>query len=124
VEDDTSPIGLFKALFNEFLTDRAMAQTKEQILNKRVFFDPRIARYYFRTCDLSEFVFTTKNFRYYAPGELHALLRDFNAMPTRIKTESGKQLRVYEITREDVSNISNIKTEVFKAEFNKEKEPF
>jgi len=119
-EDDTTPIALFKSMFVEFLTDRAMAQTREQILNKRVYYDQKTARYYFRTIDLSDYVFILKGFRYYAPGELHGLLRDFKATPTRIKTEGGRQLRVYEIAESDVKNIGNIAVEVFKAKFNEQ----
>lgn len=123
-DDDTTPIGLFKNLFTEFLTNRAMAQTKEQIFNKRVYFDEKTARYYFRTSDLSDFVFIAKGFRYFAPGELHGLLKDFKAAPTRIKTESGRQLRVYAISVDDVKNMGTIATEVFKAEFVAKEEAF
>jgi hypothetical protein len=124
VEDDTSPITLFKSLFMDFLLNRAMAQTKEQILNKRVFFDKDRARYYFRTVDLSDFVFVTKGFRYYAPGELHALLHDMNAQPGRIKTETGKQFRVYMMTQKDVEAVMQVKAEVFEAEFKADVEQY
>jgi len=123
-EDDTSPITLFKNLFIDFLLNRAMAQTKEQILNKRVYFDKEVGRYYFRTVDLSDYVFVTKGFRYYAPGELHALLNDMHAQPCRIKTETGKQFRVYGITQKDIESIMHVKPEVFEAEFKKEPEQY
>lgn len=123
-EDDTTPIGLFKNLFIEFLTDRAMAQTREQILNKRVFHDSKEGKYYFRTSDLSDFLFIMKGFRFYAPGELHGLLKDFKAEPTRIRTERGQQLRVYCMTEEAVKNIGFVEAEVFEANFTKEKEQF
>lgn len=124
VEDDTSPITLFKSLFIEFLLNRAPAQTREQILNKRVYFDKEVERYFFRTVDLSDFVFVAKGFRYYAPGELHALLHDMRAVPARIKSESGKQFRVYGITRKDVDNIMHVKAEVFEAKFETETEQY
>lgn len=123
-EDDTSPITLFRNLFVDFLLNRAMAQTKEQILNKRVYHDKDLDRYYFRTIDLSDYVFVTKGFRYYAPGELHALLHDMHAQPGRIKTESGKQFRVYMITQKDLEAVTNVKAEVFEAEFKKEPEQY
>ena len=116
-EDDTTPIGLFKSIFLEFLTERAMAQTKEQILNKRVYFDERRNEYYFRTQDLSDFVYLVKSFRFYSPGALHGLLRDFKAEPTRIVTESGKQVRVFCMTQLDVDNLGFYVPPVFKAEF-------
>lgn len=119
-EDDTTPIGLFKSMFIEFLTDRAMAQTKEQIFNKRVFYDAHTNRYYFRTADLSDYIFIARAFRYYAPGELHGILKDFKAVATRIKTESGRQLRVYEIAKNDLLNLGNIQTDTFEAKFENE----
>jgi len=64
-EDDTSPVGLFRSIFTEFLTERAMAQTRDQILNKRVYIDPKTATYYFRSQDLSDFLFLVKGFRYF-----------------------------------------------------------
>ena len=123
-EDDTTPIGLFKSIFIEFLTAHAMAQTKAQILNKRVYQDPKNKQYYFRTQDLSDFVFVVKGFRYFLPGTLHGLLRDFKAEPTRIKTESGQQFRVYTITEENVNDIGYMNAPVFKAEFTSKKEPY
>lgn len=123
-EDDTSPIGMFKALFIEFLDDRAMAQTKEQIFNRRVYKDDKNGKYYFRTCDLSDFMFVAKAFRYYSPSELHGLLRDFKAEPCRIKTESGRQIRVYSMTSEAVANIGKVEVEPFKAEFTKDDDKF
>lgn len=123
-EDDTTPIGLFKSILIEFLTERAMAQTKEQILNKRVYFDPKLKYYYFRAQDLSDFMFLVKGFRYYLPGALHGLLRDFKAEPTRIKTESGKQFRVYSISKDNVELIGYYDAPVFKAEFESKKEPY
>ena len=123
-EDDTTPLGILKSLINEFLTDRAMAQTKEQIFNKRVYYDAETTTYYFRTVDLNDFLFTVKLFRYYTPSELHGMLRDFKATPVRIRTESGKQLRVYSITKEQLKNIGLIETEVFKAEFKAKEEQF
>jgi len=123
-EDDTSALMLFKNLFVEFLLNRAPAQTKEQILNKRVFKDTRTNRYMFRTSDLSDFVFLSKGFRYYSPGELHGVLRDFHAKPARIKSETGKQFRVYEITYADVKKLTMLEVETFKADFSDKEERF
>jgi len=123
-EDDTSPIMLFKELFLEFLLERAFAQTKDQVLNKRVFFDLQTKRYYFRAQDVSEFIFITKNFRFFPPGALHSLLHDFKADPTRLRTETGRQLRVYELTTEALKEISKFRAEAFKANFEADKEQF
>jgi hypothetical protein len=123
-EYDSSPMALFKELVKEFLNNRSRAVTKDQILGKRVFYDEGHQVYYFRSVDMSEFVWGIKNFRYYNPGELHGFLRDFKAKPTRIRTETDKQIRVYEMSRADVNNIANINVETFKANFEGEKEQF
>jgi hypothetical protein len=123
-EDDTSPFALFITLFGEFLLHRAMASTRDQILMKRVYFDAERVCYYFRSGDLSDYLFIGKNFRYYAPGELHGLLRDVKARTTRIKTESNKQLRVYEISQVDVDRLGEIDTRPFEAKFDTNEEQF
>jgi hypothetical protein len=123
-EDDTSPVGLLRSIFTEFLTERAMAQTKDQILNKRVYHDEKIKCYYFRSQDLSDFVFLVKGFKYFLPGQLHGYLKDFKAEPTRIKSESGKQFRVYTITEANVKALGYITIEMFKADFNNKEEQY
>lgn len=123
-EDDTTPIGLLRSILTEFLTERAMAQTKEQILNKRVYCDPDTGCYYFRAQDLSDYVFLVKSFRYFLPGQLHGLLRDFKAEPTRIKTESGKQFRVYCITKDNVADLGFVAVDMFKASFKAKEEQY
>lgn len=122
-DDDTTPIGLLRMFFIEFLTERAPAQTRAQLLSKRAYLDEKTATYYFRTSDLSEFLFVTKNFRFFGPSDLHGILRDFKAKPTRIKTEQGKQIRVYEISKENLAEIGEARDTPFKAKFN-EKEDF
>jgi hypothetical protein len=101
-----------------------MAQTRDQICGNpgRVYFDEKVDKYYFRTNDLTEFVFVTKMFKYYGPSEVHAMLRDFKAEATRINTESGRQVRVYAITREAVAGIGHVRGEAFKAEFKREED--
>ena len=125
-EDDTSPIGIFKSLFVQFLTERAMAQTKDQVYGHpgRVYLDEKVNKYYFRTCDLTEYLFVTKLFKYYAPGEVHGILHDFGAEAIRVTSETGRQIRVYAITQAAVTGIGRIKTEPFKAEFKKQDAEF
>ena len=125
-EDDTSPLGIFKSLFIQFLTERAMAQTKDQIAGHpgRVYLDEKDNAYYFRTQDLTEYLFVTKLFKYYMPAEVHGILRDFRADATRITTESGRQVRVYAIKHDDLASIGRIRSEPFKAEFKSKDEDF
>lgn len=122
--DDTSALGLLRSIITEFLTERAMAQTKDQILNKRVYFDENTFTYYFRSQDLIDFVFLVKGFHYFQPRDLHGYLRDFKAKPTRIVSESGKQIRVYSLTKEHLDQLGYIETLTFKAAFEDSKEEF
>jgi hypothetical protein len=122
--DDASAMGMFKQLFQEYLTDRAMAATKDQILTKRAYHDEMSHKYYFRAIDLSNYVFVSKMFRYFAPADIHGVLRDFGAVATRIKTESGKQLRVYEISEEALEKVATLSMEPFEAKFVDKSEDF
>lgn len=123
-EDDTTPIGLLRSIFIEFLTARAMAQTRDQIANKRVYHDIKEKAYYFRTQDLIDFIFLVKNFRYYLPGQIHGILHDFNAVPFRLRTERGKQLRVYRLTEENLDKLGFIDEETFEAKFTAQEEQY
>ncbi len=125
-EEDTSPMSLFKAYFYDFLINRAMAQNKEQILNKRVYYDELDRVYYFRAKDLLEFIYTIKNFRFFIPTEIHGILQDLNCYSIRIRTKSQKQFRVYAIKVKDVPIYSAIDDEqvkdnenIFKPDFTK-----
>jgi hypothetical protein len=120
-EDDTSPITLFKSFFFDFLLNRAMAQTQEQILNKRVFFDKEKELYYFRTKDFLEYLFVHKNFRYFTPGEIHSLLIDMKVQGTRIRL-GKKQVRISTLSLQDSENVSIVDTEKFEPDF-KEYDP-
>lgn len=125
-EDDTSPHALFRTLFVDFIANRAMAQTRMQIMNKRVYHDKAKDCYYFRTQDLVEFVFVGKSFRYFAPSDVHALMKDLHVKQSvRIKTESGKQFRVNELSVADFHAVLTAPSEEpFKAQFTVEEERF
>lgn len=95
-DEDTSPYILLRNLISEFLTGRAPATTREQILAKRVFFDSSTKEYYFRTKDLIEYLYVTKQFRHFQPSELHGILRELNCTTKkiRLKEKDGEQIRV------------------------------
>jgi len=93
-EDDTSPFMMIKSMITEFLTGRAMAETKDQIEAKRVFYDNTTDDYLFRTKDLLEYVYVQKQFKYFNPSELHGILKDLGCSSRKLTTESRKQLRV------------------------------
>ncbi len=62
----------FKTYLAEFLTKRAMAQSKAQILIGRVWYDPEADSYYFRAANLMEFLNKQKQFFSYS----QAMLKD------------------------------------------------
>ena len=99
-----------------------MAQTKEQILNKRVYKDAAKKCFYFRASDLNDYLFISKGFRMYSPTEIHGLLRDMRAIPIRIHTETRKLLRVYELNAKDVDALVETTAEPFKADFTQEEQ--
>lgn len=93
-DDETSPITIFKALTIEFITGRARATVKDQIFGRKVYYDKDRSEYYFRTRDLSDYLFLEKQMRFIHPNEVHGLLQDMDCKQKRIRTESGKQIRV------------------------------
>ncbi len=127
--DDISPMSIFKALFYDFLLNRAFAKNKTQLLNKRVYFDEDQAVYYFRAKDLLDFIYIQKNFRFFMPTEVHGILHDLKTFPKRIKLVNGKQVRVYGIKEVDIPLDFDFKeseeNKVFKADFTRfEEEAF
>lgn len=116
-EDDTSPIVLIKNLLMEFLTGRAMAETKDQIAAKRVFWVASAEEYWFRTRDLLDFLFVTKQFRYYTPQEVHGILKEMKCTYKKVNTESRKQLRVAVLSRKNLEYTAD--PEVFNPDFSK-----
>ena len=109
-DDDTSPEILLRSLIGDFLRGRAMAQTRDQILAKRVYFDVTRNEYLFRIQDLTEFVYVSKNFRFFGPQELHGILRGMNCEYRRIRTESGNRLRVGVLSTDVLSSLPTIDT--------------
>ncbi len=95
--DDTSPLVRFKNMFYDFLTTRAKATTKEQILSKAVYFDVEKEKYLFRTKDFIEYLYDYKNFKLFSSGEIHGMLRDIGITNKVVRTQNGKQVRVVEI---------------------------
>ena len=123
-EDDTSTIGLFRNLFSEFILDRAMAQNKDQIFAKRVYYDKTQALYFFRAKDLMEYLFITKGFHYFNPTEIHGILNDMGSLPRRIKTETNKQLRVYAISTDKLNSYELEEREKFEPTFDTDDKDF
>lgn len=106
-EDDTSPFMMLRNLITEFLTGRAMAETKDQIAVKRVYFDTTTNEYLFRVKDLTEYLYIQKQFRYFNPQDLHGILRELNCGYKKINTETRKQIRVATFSQKDLEVYEN-----------------
>lgn len=103
-EEDTSSYIMLKNLIVEFLTQRAMAENRNQLLIGRVYFDSTDKSYKFRVKDLVDFLFRQKQFKYFAPGEIHGILRELNCDYKKIRLEDNKQLRVACFYQSDIKN--------------------
>ncbi len=101
-EDDTSPLVRFNNLFFDFLTARALADTQNEIVLKKVFFNEETRKYVFRTRDLLEYLYDIKNFRSFATGEIHGILRDIGAVKGVVRVAKGAQVRIMSIREEKV----------------------
>ena len=73
--------------------------------------------YWFRTRDLLDFLFVTKQFRYYTPQEVHGILKEMKCTYKKINTESRKQLRVALLARKNLEYTAD--PEVFNPDFSK-----
>jgi hypothetical protein len=98
-----------------------MANNKDQILNKRVYFDKPYQEYYFRSFDLVEF-FHQKNFRDFSTTEIHRELTRVGAKPKKIKTETRQQIRVWCLGLKDFKLMTTAEQKEFVANFDPEKE--
>ena len=116
-DEDTSTYVMLKNLIMEFLTQRAMAETKEQILIGRVYFDPSDKSYKFKVKDLIDFLFRQKQFKYYTPGEIHGILRELNCEYKRLRINDSKQTRVASFEQKDVEQYDE--KEVLHPDFTK-----
>lgn len=117
-DEDVSEYTLLRNLVIEFLTSRSMADKRDQILAKRVYFDVQYKFYYFRVKDLSEYVFVQKGFRYFNPSELHGILKEWGCKYKVLKTESGKTVRVAYFHQDEL-RVSVDDKEIFVPDFSK-----
>lgn len=124
-EDDVSPGALFRDHLIEFLTRRAMAATKEQILFDKVFFDEAIEAYIFKPKNFLAFLIYQKQFRFFGQTDVQARLRDMGAGPLRYYvSEKNSATRVWSIPRKSIVNfVDTVQDEViveFKEEYKDE----
>lgn len=81
--NDVSSGSIFMEFLSEFLTKRAPAATKTQVLVDRVFFDSDVDAYIFKPKVFYHFLVNTKNFKVYSATEVQARLTEMGAMPIR-----------------------------------------
>ena len=93
---DISSGALFLDYIAEFLTDRAMAVNKEQIIADRVYKDDERRAFVFKPKQLLIFLIQQKQFRYYGLAEIQDRLKTLGAEPVRyyVNTEN-RSVRVW-----------------------------
>jgi hypothetical protein len=97
-EDDMSSGALLKEFLVEFLTRRASAQTKEQIVHDRVFRDEQRQSYIFKSKNLLSFLIGQKQFRYFSLSEIQDRIKRMGAALMRYFINSTiKNIRVWEL---------------------------
>lgn len=116
-EDDTSSSVMLRGHIIDFLTGRFMADTKDQIINKRVYYNKETEEYWFRVKDMTDYLFTQKQLRDIHPHELHGVLRELGLVGKQIWTESRKQIRISIIHRKSLDLPDN--EESLKIDFSK-----
>lgn len=94
MRDELSSVSMFKSFLKEFLTERAEALNRDQILtSQRVFYDKAAKGYLFRSLDLVNFLLVIKNFKLLSLKEVSQELYDIGCTPRNIRTSTGKQFR-------------------------------
>jgi hypothetical protein len=103
--DDMSAGATLLGYFREFLTNRAMAENKEQLFIDHVYLDPVMKMYYFRAKNLVNFLHSQKQFRTYSETEIQIRIRRMGAKPGRIRiNKDNPSVRVWMIPEEVVRN--------------------
>lgn len=93
-EMDTSPIIMLRSLVLEFLTSRALATKREQVMAGRVFYEEKDGLYFFRMQDLANFVFNQKQLKGYNSTELHPIMQnDFGVLNKKFNYYTEKKER-------------------------------
>lgn len=97
---ETSAQSILNTMTDDFLTKRSFAKTKEQLLSKRVFYDPVKLCYFFRMGDLVDFLYVTKGFNKMPMKEIGQWLNDIGCEKSIVRTEKGTQVRVVKMSEQ------------------------
>lgn len=96
--DDISIGATFKEYLVEFLTKRAKAANREQLLMDRVLVDEELSSFVFRAKNLMSFLIVQKTFRAFGQTEIQARLRDLGGKAMRYYVNrQNSSLRVWSI---------------------------
>lgn len=126
-ETDISSGALFLDYIAEFLTSRAMAVNKEQILADRVYKDTEKLAYVFKPKQLLIFLIQQKQFRYYGLAEIQDRLKSMGALPARYYIDAeNKSVRVWLFPFEAIDKFIDADAGDVEVDFREEKpnEPF
>lgn len=120
-EDDVSPGAMFREHLVEFLTRRAMAATKEQILFDKVFYDDALQSYIFKPRNFLSFLIGQKQFRFFGQTEVQATLRDMGGGPLRYYiNEKNTATRVWSLPKKSIYTFIDVVQDEAPMEFKEE----
>lgn len=109
-DDDMSEHRMFREYFYDFLLNRHLAASVDQISMKRVFHEAGKNRFLFKGEHFIDYLYVNKNFRVFRPSEIYAMLQDMKVFKDTTRSlVSKKQIRVYVIAESDINE--NAKTE-------------
>ena len=119
--DDVSPGALFKEYLMEFLTKRAMADTKEQIMVDKVYHDTGLKVYFFKPRNLITFLTFQKQFRYFGQTEIHSRLKQMGGKPLRLYVnEKNKNVRVWSLPEKSLYKFVEVAQDEVAIDFSEE----
>lgn len=121
-ELDISSGALFLDYIAEFLTSRAMAVTREQVLADRVFKDMEKMAYVFKPKQLLIFLIQQKQFRYYGLSEIQDRLKTLGATPTRYYVDAdNRSVRVWFFPFEAIDKFIDANASEIEVDFTPDK---
>ena len=94
VPEDVGISGQFKELMDEFLTDRQLAEDKEELLRNLPWIDSDKKRVYFKLSALQGFL-EKQNFKHYTRGKLVSRIKDLGGDHQFFTLKGGRGLNVW-----------------------------
>lgn len=102
---EVSPGAMFKSYLVEFLTKRAPAQTKLQIMHGRVYKDTVSRTFVFKGNDLIAFLHGEKAFRTYGTTEIHERLKTMQAVAGPYRVDGDHVQHVWKLPIDSVERF-------------------